>query len=140
MALGCTPVHIYIALLQDIRIDLSRVLSTVLTASLLLSFPAGTIMIYFPAFSFLSELLAHRILIQGSPDKRLHASSRSLRQLAAPFIDSRAKSSTAWLITHLENRIQDVCWTISSSWLNASRHLHRNSINPVLYRRPIVSF
>lgn len=46
--------------------------------------------------------LRYRSLIQGPPVERLHAPPRRLWQLAAPFFSSRAKSSAAWLVTHLE--------------------------------------
>lgn len=44
--------HISNTLLRWIRIDLYRFRSTLLAASIVLSFPAGTEMIHFPAFPF----------------------------------------------------------------------------------------
>jgi hypothetical protein len=51
------PIHISPALLQQIQIALCCFRSLLLTASLLVSFPAGTKMLQFPAFPFLSERL-----------------------------------------------------------------------------------
>lgn len=48
-------IYISLTLLPGIRIDLCRFQSTLLAASLLLSFPAGTRMIRFPAFPLLTE-------------------------------------------------------------------------------------
>ncbi len=51
------PHHISPSLLKGIQFALCRVPSTVITASQLLSFPAGTKILQFPASPFLSEQL-----------------------------------------------------------------------------------
>ena len=70
--------------MQQIQFELSCVQSPLLTASLLVSFPAGTETIQFPAFPILSDLM--RSLIQKSPVQRLHATRRSISQLATSFV------------------------------------------------------
>jgi hypothetical protein len=58
--------------------------SLLLTASRLISFPAGTKMFQFPALPIISDLMRSRI--RKSVVQRLHASRHSLSQLATSFI------------------------------------------------------
>ncbi len=89
--------HISPVFPRGIRIGLCRFRSTLLTASLLLSLPAGTKMIQFPAFPLLTECRrSGGWPIRESPDRRLRAPPRGLSQLATPFVGSRAKPSAAW--------------------------------------------
>lgn len=76
--------HISTAFLQRIRFRLCRVQSPLLTASQLISFPAGTKTFQFPAFPILSDRIGSPI--EESPVQHLHATPRSISQLAAPFI------------------------------------------------------
>ena len=73
---------------QNSRIGIRFVLlcfrSTLITESLLLSFPAGTKMLQFPAFPLLIGT------VQVSRVQRLHAPRPGLSQLATPFYSTQA--------------------------------------------------
>ena len=76
-----------------IRFALRCVQSPLLTASLLISFPAGTQTLHFPAFPILTDLM--RSLIKISTVQPVLTSRRSFSQLATSFFGAQAKSSTA---------------------------------------------
>ena len=80
---GSAP-HISYASRHRIRFVLFCLRSTLLTESLLLSFPAGTEMLQFPAFPFLIGT------VRESTVQSLHAARRGLSQLATPFNGSQA--------------------------------------------------
>ena len=81
--------HMPYAFLHKIRFAQCCVQSPLLTASRLISFPAGTKTFPFPAFPLLSEFV--RSLIRGSPVQRLRAPRRSLSQLVTPFFGSESR-------------------------------------------------
>src|SRR3989338_2234055 len=68
--------HISSAFQQRIQFALCCFHSLLLTASQLISFPAGTKTFQFPAFPFITELM--RSLIRVSPVQRPRASRRSI--------------------------------------------------------------
>ena len=82
-----------------VQFALCRFRSPLLTASLLLSFPAGTEMFQFPAFPLPTGSAAKAAggPIRESPVRRLPAPRRGLSQLATPFVGapSRAIHQTA---------------------------------------------
>ena len=92
--------HISPAFRQKIRFALCRFRSPLLTASLLLSLPAGTKMFQFPAFPIAySNHYGFTVAgcpIRESPVQRLLAPTRGLSQLGTPFISARAKPFTRW--------------------------------------------
>ncbi len=81
-----------------IRFALCRVLSPVLTASRLISFPAPTKMLQFGAFPFLkrNDVYTPRGLIRQSMDQRLPAPTHRISQLGTTFIGSQAQPSPRW--------------------------------------------
>ncbi len=66
--------------------------SPLLTASQLISFPAGTKMLQSPAFPILTDLMGSPI--RTSSVQRFHTPRQGLSQLGTSFISGRAKSST----------------------------------------------
>ena len=88
--------HIHPGFPPGVRFGLCRFRSPLLTASRLLSFPAGTQMFPFPAFP-LPEGSAPEgagLPIRGSPVLRLLAPPRGFSQLGTPFVGARAQPST----------------------------------------------
>ena len=80
-----------------VRFGLCRFRSPLLTASRLLSFPAGTKMFQFPAFPVLLGP------IRRSPVLRLHAPRRGVSPLATAFFGARAEPSTGRVGPHLRS-------------------------------------
>lgn len=83
---GVLQHHISFLLRERIQFALCRFLSLIITASQLISFPAGTKMFQSPAFPLLTEWHKARIPIRTSPDLSLRAAPRGLSQLATSFI------------------------------------------------------
>ena len=79
--------HIYHLFLDDIRFELYRFRSPLLTISLLISFPVPTKMFQFGTFPIFKDLhFRARMPIRKSSDRRLLAPSRGLSQLSTSFI------------------------------------------------------
>ena len=77
-----------------VQFALCRFRSPLLTASLLLSFPAGTKMFQFPAFPLPDGSAAKAAggPIRESPARRLPAPHRGLSQLATPFVSAPSRA------------------------------------------------
>ena len=88
--------HIHPALPRGVRFGLCRFRSPLLTASRLLSFPAGTQMFPFPAFPLPdgSAPEGTGYPIRESRVLRLHAPPPGFSQLGTPFFGARAEPST----------------------------------------------
>ena len=88
--------HIHPPFREGVRFGLCRFRSPLLTASRLLSFPAGTRMFPFPAFPlpYGSAPEGAGLPIRGSRVLRLHAPPPGFSQLGTPFVGARAQPST----------------------------------------------
>ena len=107
--------HIHLVLPQGVRFGLCRFRSPLLTASHLLSFPAGTQMFPFPAFPLkLSIPEGTGYPIRASPVLRLLAPSRGFSQLGAPFFGARAEPSTG----------RDIRRNMLAQYVSGNRPLH----------------
>ncbi len=84
--------HISLSFQRGIQFAFRCFHSPLLTASYLISFPAGTKMFQFPAFPIITDL--NRSLIRVSSVQSLHAARQSISLLVTPFVSSWAKSST----------------------------------------------
>ncbi len=88
--------HIHLRLPPGVRFGLCRFRSPLLTASRLLSFPAGTQMFPFPAFPLPEGSVPEGTgyPIRESRVLRLHAPPPGFSQLGTPFVGARAEPST----------------------------------------------
>jgi hypothetical protein len=86
--------HIPRTFRPGVQFALCRFRSPLLTASLLLSFPAGTKMFQFPAFPLPTGSAAKAAggPIRESPVRRLPAPRRGLSQLATPFVGAPSRA------------------------------------------------
>lgn len=86
--------HIPRTFRPGVQFALCRFRSPLLTASLLLSFPAGTKMFQFPAFPLPTGSAAKAAggPIRASPVRRLPAPRRGLSQLATPFVGAPSRA------------------------------------------------
>ena len=93
---GVLQHHIHPPLREGVRFGLCRFRSPLLTASRLLSFPAGTRMFPFPAFPlpYGSAPEGAGLPIRGSRVLRLLAPPPGFSQLGTPFVGARAEPST----------------------------------------------
>ena len=93
---GVLQHHIHPPLREGVRFGLCRFRSPLLTASRLLSFPAGTRMFPFPAFPLPNGSVPEGTgyPIRGSRVLRLLAPPPGFSQLGTPFVGARAEPST----------------------------------------------
>ena len=87
---------------MQVQFELPPLRSLLLRGYLLVSLPLPTWMLPFGRFPLhvgVPQILsAAGSPIRGSPDRSLHAATRSISQLATPFFSAQAKPSFRWLI------------------------------------------
>ena len=87
---------------MQVRFELSPLRSLLLRGYLLVSLPLPTGMLPFGRFPLHFGvpwiLSAAGSPIRGSPDRSLHAATRSISQLATPFFSAQAQPSFRWRI------------------------------------------
>ena len=132
---GPTTPHVPL-LSGGIRFAVRRFQSPLLTASQLVSFPAGTQMFHFPAFANLT--VSEGSPIRKSPVQRPHAPRRSLSQLVTSFIAVSSQAvhlQSFGTVISLRSNLQDsICDVVASlhgphrtrDWRRATRRTSRH--------------